>query len=478
VSLMARRRRERPDEECGVFGIVGHDQEVARVTFFGLYALQHRGQESAGIATSDGQSLVSHARMGLVAQVFAEQDLSDLSGHIAIGHTRYSTTGASKECNAQPLIVTGPAGQIALAHNGNLVNAVALRNDLTRAGVQFDSSTDSEIIAALIVNAPGETWSERIAAIMPRLVGAYSLTIATRDELIAVRDPLGVRPLCLGRMGVSWLVSSESCALDTVGAQFIREVEPGEIVSFRHDPRDGGAIRVTSRMGQRGPRRATCVFEFIYFARPDSLIDGRLVYQARQDMGRQLAREQPAEADLVVAVPDSAVPAAIGYAEVAGIPYREGLIKSRYIFRTFIQPEQVMRQAGINLKFNPLPEILSGKRVVVVDDSIVRGTTTGQIVRLLRRAGAREVHVRIHCPPFVNPCYLGIDVARKGELIAARMSVPEIAEHIGADSLGFLSAQGMLEALGLNEKDYCRACFTGHYPVNVQLELDKLSLEA
>ncbi|TAK23424.1 MAG: amidophosphoribosyltransferase [Chloroflexota bacterium] len=472
------RRRERPEENCGVFGIFSRDHEVARTTFFGLYALQHRGQESAGIATADGEQIVCHARMGLVSQVFNEEDLSGLTGHIAIGHTRYSTMGASRACNAQPLMVDGPAGQIALAHNGNLVNANALRAELERSGFPFDTTTDSEVIAAMIVSAPGDSWSDRVAHVMPRLVGAYSLTIATRDELIAVRDPLGVRPLCVGRMGTGWLVSSESCALDTVGAQFIREIEPGEIVSFGTDGDPAGPVRVHSRIGQRGVRRATCVFEFIYFARPDSVIDGKLVYQVRQEMGRRLAREKPAEADIVIAVPDSATPAAIGYAEESGIPYREGLVKSRYIHRTFIQPEQGMRRASVDLKFNTLPEILGGKRVVVVDDSIVRGTTTGQLVRLLRKGGAREVHVRIHCPPFVNPCYLGIDVARKGELIAAKMTVDQVCEHIGADSLGFLSVGGLLDALGLPEKDYCRACFTGQYPVNVQLELDKLALES
>jgi amidophosphoribosyltransferase len=466
------RRADRPEEACGVFGIYSHEHEVARTTFFGLYALQHRGQESAGIATADGQRIVCHARMGLVAQVFTEDDLRDLTGHIAIGHTRYSTTGSSRVCNAQPLLVDGPAGQIALAHNGNLVNAPELRAELDRLGYPFDTTTDSEAIAALIVNAEGATWADRIASVMPRLVGAYSLAIATGDELIAVRDPLGVRPLCIGRLGSAWLVSSESCALDTVGAQYIREVDPGEIVTI-------GPDGVRSRIGQPSQRRASCIFEFIYFARPDSVIDGRLVYQVRQELGRQLAREQPAEADMVVAVPDSAVPAAIGFSEQAGLPYREALIKSRYIHRTFIQPDQEMRQAGVGLKFNPLPEILRDKRVVVVDDSIVRGTTTGQIVQMLRRSGAREVHVRIHCPPFVNPCYLGIDVARKHELIAARKSVDEIAAHIGADSLGYLSVDGMLRALNRPEHGYCRACFTGDYPVPIRLdaEVDKLALE-
>ena len=464
-------RGDRPEEHCGVFGIYGPGLDVARIAFFGIYALQHRGQESAGIAAADGERIVCHARMGLVAQVFHEDDLAELKGHIAVGHTRYSTTGGSKVCNAQPLLVDGPAGQIALAHNGNLVNAHALREELLAQGFPFDTTTDSEVIAALIVSAPGDTWSERIAAVMPRLVGAYSLAIATRDELIAVRDPMGVRPLCIGKMNNAWLVSSESCALDTVGAQFIREVEPGEIVTIGKDG-------VTTRIGQKSHRRATCIFEFVYFARPDSVIDGKLVYEVRQELGRQLAREWPADADIVIPVPDSAVPAALGYAEVSGLPFREGLIKSRYIHRTFIQPDQGMRQTSADLKYNPLPEMLRGKRVVVVDDSIVRGTTPGRIVGLLRRGGAREVHVRIHSPPFANPCYFGIDVGRKSELIGSRLGVEEIREHIGADSLGYLSVEGLLKGLGLPEKDFCRACFTGHYPVPVQLELDKLALES
>jgi amidophosphoribosyltransferase len=465
-------RADRPREACGVFGIYGREHDVARVTFFGLYALQHRGQESAGIATADGSQIVVHARMGLVAQVFTEDDLSALKGHVAIGHTRYSTTGSSKACNAQPLLVDGPAGEIALAHNGNLVNAAFLRAELEAEGVQFETTTDSEVIGALIVRASGATWSERIAAVMPRLSGAYCLTIATRDELLAVRDPHGFRPLCVGRLGDGWVVASESCALGPLNAQFIREIEPGEIFSV-------GSGGVTTTIGHASQRRASCIFEFVYIARPDSVFDGRLVYQARQEMGRQLAREAPAEADMVLGVPDSAIPAAMGYAEESGIPYREGLIKSRYIHRTFIQPDQSMRQQGVELKLNPMPEVLAGKRVVVVDDSIVRGTTQLHLVQLLRRAGAREVHVRIHCPPWLNPCHFGVDVGSPGQLIAVKKSVKEIAEHIGADSLGYLSVEGLLTALDRPERNYCRACFTGQYPVPIQLDLetDKLALE-
>ena len=461
---------DRPEEACGVFGIYSPDVDVARITFFGLYSLQHRGQESAGIATADGARIHLHTRMGLVAQVFDEEDLLRLRGFIAVGHNRYSTTGSSRACNAQPILLESPYGPIALGHNGNLVNASRLREELTQQGYEFASTTDTEVIGRLFCSAPGRTWVERIANSMPRLQGAYSLALTTPDQLIAVRDPLGVRPLCLARLNGGWVVASESCAVDTVGAQFVREIDPGEVVSV-----DASGVR--SYIGQSSRRQAMCVFEYIYFARPDSVIKRRLVYLARQEMGRQLARQHPVEADLVIAVPDSAIPAGIGYARESGIPFAEGLIKSRYIGRTFIQPDQRIRQLGINLKFNPLPEVLQGKRVIVVDDSIVRGNTTRPIVRLLRQAGAKEVHVRIHCPPMRHPCYLGVDTARRGELIAARLTVPEIADFIEADTLGYLGLNNMMEAIGLPTEDFCLACFTGDYPVPVQLELDKFSLE-
>ena len=461
---------DRPAEECGVFGIYSPGEDVARITFFGLYSLQHRGQESAGIAAADGVSIHLHTRMGLVAQVFGEEDLQRLRGHIAIGHNRYSTTGSSRVCNSQPILFDDPQGPLVLAHNGNLVNASYLREELSQEGYQFSSTTDSEVIGRVFCSSPGRTWLERIAAGMPRLQGAYSLVLASTRQLIAVRDPLGVRPLCLARLNGGWVVASESCAVDTVGARFVREIDPGEIVSI-------DASGVQSSVGQDSHRRAICVFEYIYFARPDSVIKQRLVYMARQEMGRQLAQEHPVGADLVIAVPDSAVPAGIGFARESGIPFAEGLIKSRYIGRTFIQPDQRIRDVGIHLKFNPLPEVLRGKRVIVIDDSIVRGTTTRPIVRLLRQAGAREVHVRIHAPPMCHPCFLGVDTARKGELIAARLSVPEIADHIEADSLGYLGLDRLMEAIGLPSQDFCLACFTGDYPVPVQLELDKLSLD-
>jgi amidophosphoribosyltransferase len=456
-------------EECGIFGIYGPGEDVARITFFGLYALQHRGQESAGIVTGDGERLIAHTRMGLVAQVFTEEDLLGLPGHIAVGHTRYSTTGSSKLPNAQPIVVRNKTGELALAHNGNLVNAQPLRDELIELGIQFRTSTDSEVIARLFANGPGDVV-ERICRAVPRLIGAFSLVVATKDRLIAVRDPLGVRPLCLGKLGAAWVVASESCALATVGAQYLREVEPGEVIVI-----DEAGVR--SFPAVERPRQATCMFEYIYFARPDSVINNRLVYLARQEMGRELAREHPADADIVVAVPDSAIPGAVGYAQESGIPFVEGLVKNRYIGRTFIQPDQRLREMGIQLKLNPLPEVLSGKRVVVVDDSIVRGTTTRPIVRLLRDAGAREVHVRIHAPPMRHPCYLGVDTARRTELIAARMAVPEIRDFIGADSLGYLSLDGLVRAINVSGATLCKGCFTGHYPVPVQLDLDKLSFE-
>ena len=458
-------------EACGVFGIYAPGVDVARITFFGLYALQHRGQESAGITAGDGRNLHTHKNMGLVVQVFSEEDLAVLKGHLAIGHNRYSTTGSSKICNAQPIVVRSELGELSLGHNGNLVNTVQLAEELASRGEAMESTTDTEVIARTIAQAPGITWEDKILRALRRFQGAYCLVMAARDALFAARDPLGVRPLCVGKLNGGWVVASESCALDTVGATFIREVDPGELIII-----DSGGLRSVQAVESR--RRAMCIFEFIYFARPDSVIDGRLVYQVRQEMGRHLAREYPVEADLVIPVPDSAIPAATGYAQESGIPFGEGLIKNRYIGRTFIQPDQRLRNVGVQLKFNPLPEMLKGKRVVVVDDSIVRGTTTPPVVSLLRKAGAREVHFRICAPPMRHPCYLGVDTARRSELIAARMSVEEIKEHIGADSLGYLSVEGLLDSVGADKGHYCRACFTGSYPVPVQLDMDKLVLEA
>lgn len=452
-------------EECGVFGVWAPGEDVARLTYFGLYALQHRGQESAGIATTEGGRLYMRTRMGLVSTAFDEEVLAGLKGHAAIGHTRYSTTGSSKICNAQPLRFDDPAlGWLALGHNGNITNTNSLREELEESGATFETNSDSEVIGQFAVASHGASWAAKYRRAMSRLTGAYSLVLLTPNHLMAVRDPMAIRPLCLGRLpGGGWVISSETCALMTVGAQFVREIAPGEIVTI-------GAEGLTSYAAVPTAQQATCVFEYIYFARPDSTIESVPLYTARQNMGRELAREHPADADIVIGVPDSATAAAIGYSMESGIPYTEGLIKNRYIGRTFIQPHQHLRERGIGLKFNPLPGVLKGKRVVVVDDSIVRGTTTKPIVELLKKAGALEVHVRIHSPAMSHPCYLGVDTARREDLIAHRLTVPEIAHHIGADSLGYLSQAGLFRAVGLGGDKLCSGCFTGKYPVPVQLE--------
>ncbi|MGI8477618.1 MAG: amidophosphoribosyltransferase [Thermomicrobiales bacterium] len=461
---------DKPHEECGVFGVFAPGEDVARLTFFGLYALQHRGQESAGIATSDGEHLSIRTRIGLVSQAFAEDDLRLLPGHIAIGHTRYSTQGSSVARNAGPMVAQSPLGPIAVAHNGNLTNAAGLREELEEGGERFVTTTDSEVLTRLIVASAGETIVDKVRRAMGRMVGAYSLAILAKDRLLAVRDPLGVRPLCLGRLAGHWVVASESCALMTIGAAFEREVEPGEIVVITA----GG---LTSHKPSGTHRHAMCLFELIYFARPDGQIQGQRLHLVRQRMGEELAREQPVDADIVVGLPDSAIPAAIGYARASGLPYAEALIKNRYIGRTFIQPDQRLREVGVSLKFNALPEVLEGKRVVLIDDTIVRGTTSRPIVQMLRQAGAREVHMRVHAPPMVWPCYLGVDLARRDELIAARLSVPEIGRFIGADSIGYLSLEGLLRAIGSPESGFCTGCLTGRYPVPVQLGMEKLHLE-
>lgn len=459
-------------EACAVFGIYAPGEDVSRLTFFALYALQHRGQESSGIAvTTDDGFIRRHVGMGLVSQVFEEEHLAYLSGNLAIGHNRYSTTGSSRFANAQPIIVDSPLGPLALAHNGNVVNANRLREELVNCGCQFQSSTDSEVIAHLIATAKGEDWPAKIRRAMERLEGAYSLTLLTQDAVYAVRDPLGVRPLCLGQLGSGHVAASESCALDHLGATFLREVTPGEIVKI-----DGSGL--TSYLGRIAPRHATCIFEFIYFARPDSVIDNRLLYLAREEMGAELSREYPVDADLVMAIPDSATAAGIGYARASGIPFREGLLKNRYVGRTFIQPDQRIRDAGVQLKFNPLPHVLRGKRVILVDDSIVRGTTTPHVIQLLRRAGATEVHLRVCAPPITHPCFFGVDLATKDQLIAANLSVPAIREYVGADSLGYLSLDGLHRAIGLPKERFCTACFTGNYPIQVDAEMDKLGLES
>ena len=464
---------DRMREACGLFGIDAPGEDVANLTYFGLYALQHRGQESAGIAVSDGTTLRVHKNVGLVAQVFDPASLAALTGQLALGHTRYSTTGSNRLSNAQPIVVAHPQlGPLALAHNGNLTNAAQLRRELERADVGFSSSTDTEVIAELLARTPGGDLLAVLRRALPLLQGAYCLLILTRDRLAGVRDPLGIRPLCLGRLPEGGaILASESCALDTVGADLVREVEPGEAILLGQGPPQAEQVLAS-------PGKAMCMFEFIYFSRPDSRLQGQSLYEARRNMGRQLALEAPVDADLVIALPDSGTPAAVGYAEQSGIPFSEGLIKSRYITRTFIQPNERLRNLGIKLKFNPLREILSGKRVVLVDDSIVRGTTSRKIVEELRRAGTAEVHLRVSSPPIQWPCFMGIDIASRTELIASDRTVKQVEALIGADSLRYLSKEGLFRAVR-NVTGFCMACFDGAYPVPVpvQLEMDKLALE-
>lgn len=442
---------------CGVVGVFAPGRDAARLGFFALYALQHRGQESAGIAAADGHTLRSHKAMGLLGAVFNEENLTDLSGHIAVAHTRYSTSGASIVVNAQPLLERYDLGDFAFAHNGNLTNTDDLRKMLSH-DVMLAAESDSEVLAKLLVEQRGPLM-ERIECVLHHARGAYSIALCTENELYAFRDPWGVRPLSLGVFDDGgWIVASESCAFGTVGARFVRELEPGEILRISNDGIE------SRRMPDNEERPALCMFEYIYFARPDSELNGRAIYMARYAMGRELAKEHPIEADVVIAVPDSAVPGGIGFAAEANLPFIEGLIKNRYIGRTFISPDQLMRERGVHLKFNPLVENLRGKRVVVVDDSIVRGTTTPRIVSLLRDAGAKEVHLRICSPPIMHPCYLGVDMATYDELIAANLTVEEIRAHTGADSLGYLSLDGLISATGRKREEMCLGCLTGRYP--------------
>ncbi|CAN5158629.1 amidophosphoribosyltransferase [soil metagenome] len=453
---------------CGVFGIRSTERDVSRLAYFGLFALQHRGQESAGSAVSDGGRLTVVRDMGLVTQVFNEQQLQALPGELAIGHTRYSTTGANRWANAQPLIHHGPVRTIALGHNGNLVNVEELRSELVADGVQLRSGSDSEIIAAFVARDPAPL-SEAIANTMARLEGAYSVTALAEDTLVAFRDPRGFRPLALGQIGEDWVVASETCALDLIAAEFVREVRPGEVVWV-----DGDGLHATQPLP--AARNALCIFEHVYLARPDSQLGGVEVHGARVRMGEKLAREAPAEAELVLGLPDSGTPAAIGFSKASGIPFNEALIKNRYVARTFIQPDQAMREQGIRMKFNPLDEG-EGQRIVVVDDTIVRANTTRQLVAMLLDAGAAEVHVRISSPPVVSPCFYGIDFPDEDELPAAHRSVEEMRELIGATSLHYLSVEGMQEATTLPEDAVCRACFTRDYPTSVPQRVEKLRFE-
>lgn len=469
-------RPDKPEEACGVFGIYAPGEDVSKLTYFGLHALQHRGQESAGIAVVDSnKSIIIYKDMGLLTQVFNERNLASLQGDIAIGHTRYSTTGSSHWENAQPIYKTFKGGSLALAHNGNLINTQELREKLSQNGLRFRSTSDSEVIASMVASYTDKKKKieDAIAETMKHLLGAYSLTILTEHKLIAVRDPHGVRPLAIGKLNGHYVVASESCALNIIGADYLRDVEPGEIAVIDENG-------LTSIQAIKPDKISLCVFEFIYFARPDTRLNNRLIYSAREAMGVELAKEQPCkEADLVIGVPDSGVPAAIGYSQASGLPYREGLVKNRYIGRTFIQPTQTVRQTGIKLKLNPLCEVIKGKKIVVVDDSIVRGNTSKKIIEILKEAGAREVHMRVSSPPFKWPCFYGIDTADQEQLIAANKKVDAIGEFIGADSLGYLSIKGLVKATKSKRENFCLACFDGKYSIEVpeDIMVTKLMLE-
>ena len=450
--------RDGPRDECGVFGIYAPGHDVARLTYFALYALQHRGQESAGIATANGGHIMAMREQGLVNQVFDEQKLRALEGEMAVGHVRYSTTGANSWENSQP-VWRADRRELALGHNGNLINAVALHSELRETGVMFRSTSDSEIIAALLSTHTAERLEDAVADVMGRLEGAYSTVVMTKDRVVAFRDPAGVRPLSLGMLGDRYCVASESCAFDIIGAKFLRDVQPGEILTLSENG-------LQTRMGIQAPRRSLCVFEHIYFARPDSRLDGQVLQVARGRMGEILARDHPADGDLVIPVPDSGNPAARGFARASGLPQDDGFVKNRYVARTFIQPGQELRKHGLRMKFNPLPEVVGGKRLVVVDDSIVRGNTTRQIVQMLRDAGAAEVHLRISAPPIRYPCHYGVDMSSPEEMIAHGRSVEEVAAEIGADSLAYLSLEGVYEAINGDRATHCDACFSGFYPLS------------
>jgi amidophosphoribosyltransferase len=460
---------ESPKEECGLFGIWAPGEEVARLTYFGLFAQQHRGQESAGIAVSDGHNILVYKDMGLVSQVFSEATLTTLAGDLSIGHTRYSTTGSTTWDNAQPVFKTDGAHSLALGHNGNLVNTPDL---VARAGTPRNATTDSDLVATLMANEMVATGGMEEAAlrVLPTLQGAFCFVMMDERSVYAARDPYGVRPLSIGRLSNGFVIASETCALDIVGAVFVRDVEPGELV--RIDDRGLHSVRFAE-----SPRKALCIFEYVYLARPDSRMREVTVHEARREMGRILAREYPVEADMVIAVPTTGHSAAQGYSEVSGIPYGDGIYKNNYVGRTFIQPSQSLRDLGVKLKLNPLPDSIRGKRLVVVDDSIVRGTTTKQVVAMLREAGAEEVHIRITCPPVKWPCFYGIDFPTRQELIGADLAVEEIRAYVAADSLGYLSQEGMVTATGSDATSFCSACFDGQYPIPVPEHAGKFILE-
>ena len=469
VQVMGVGPHDKLREECGVFGIFGHP-EAANLTYLGLYALQHRGQESAGIAASNGSEVRISKSMGYVADAFSEKTLERLSGHIAIGHVRYSTAGDSKVDNAQPILIDCAHGQIAIGHNGNLVNATELKDELGRHGSIFQTSTDTEVILHLYARSRAASTDEAVVEAISHVQGAFSLVLMTKDRLIAIRDPHGFRPLALGRLGESVIVCSETCALDLIGATYVRDVEPGEVLIV-------SAAGVKSFKPFPPAPLAQCVFEHVYFSRPDSYVFGESVNEVRTNLGRLLARERPADADVIVPVPDSGVCAAIGFAEESGIPMRVGLIRNHYVGRTFIEPQQSIRHFGVRVKLNPVRSILDGKRVVLVDDSLVRGTTSRKIVKMVKAAGAKEVHMRISCPPTISPCFYGVDTPRRSELIGATHTLEEIQKYIGADSLGYLSLEGMLSAVTEPKENYCTACWTGKYPVPPVDSMEKFKHE-
>jgi len=489
-----------PKEECGVIGVFAPNEDVARMTFFGLYALQHRGQEAAGMAVADGHTMSIHKGVGLVSQVFTSAVMDKLNGHYAIGHTRYSTTGSSSERNAQPFMIETMHGPLALAHNGNLVNSAELRDELMQQGVGLSSSSDTEVMTMMLARNGGKTWEERIKYAMQKWVGAYSLVVLTRDGVYAVRDPWGFRPLCIGLLpSGGHAVASETGALQTLGCEAIRDVKPGEIVELSDN-----ALKVTQALPSIKPS-AMCVFEHIYFARPDQVWDGIGVHTVRQRLGEELAHEvlngslngftadermvstdiktderieatDELMADVVIPVPDSSVPAAIGFSHVSGIPYNDGFIKNRYVGRTFIEPTDSLRKRGVALKFNVINENVRDKRVIMIDDSIVRGNTTGPLIKLLRNAGAKEIHVAITCPPIAHPCFMGVDMGKHDNLIAHKRTVDETCQFVGADSLYYLSLDGMMRAVGRVD-GFCQACFTGQYPIPVNVETVKTGFE-
>jgi len=457
-------REDRLHDHCGVVGVYGHP-EAAKLAYLSLYALQHRGQESAGITSSDGLDLFTHRRMGVVSEIFTGDVLGRLPGEAAIGHTRYSTAGDTSLVNAQPIVSDCNRGKLALAHNGNLTNANEHRRRLERRGSIFQTTSDTEVIVHLAARSPASNLPGALADALHQVEGAYSLVVLTREELYAIRDPRGFRPLALGRMDGAWVVASETCAFDLIGAEYVRDVEPGEMLRISRGGQE--SIRFAAEKPQQH-----CIFEHVYFARPDSLVFGRSVQMSRERLGRWLAREHPVDADLVVPVPDSGVPAAVGYALESGIPFQMALIRNHYVGRTFIEPRQSIRDFGVKLKLNPVRRLLEGRRVVLVDDSIVRGTTSRKIVRMVREAGAVEVHMRISCPPTISPCFYGVDTPTREELIAAQHSVEEIRQYIEADSLGYLSMEHLRDSVQDTDGTFCTSCYTGVYPTElVQLEV-------